>query len=672
MQKTCILKIVLRILILSCASVLSVNLNAQVTHPKASVPCNLAGGGCPSDDDIYSALPFSCNPQLTSYCNLVANNSFVRIPIDPNNPNDPNYYYSPFVKYIDYWTSSHGTPQLNNSLPLIAPNVNHASMWASAQIDQNNNLLRLGEGIAIGIPKLTTNSTYSLSLLKRFYSVGSSAAPDIDDFYVVLLKCAQFQALRRFGEDYIVPDIPSTGAQVIYYESNVNNINFQNITQSFVANDEYDVLWIFPRNNTTTATGGTLMSWLEVALPEIKNVSLCVPPPCTTPTITPAGPIDYYTILDNAAIGITLSASTFLGNQWYLNGSPISGETGPTLTIGNVPPYLPSGSYYVKNNGCQSNTVVINFFMYGYGSYGEQPYILGSKSYPVFTPGFFCPYTTNNPIKQFNLGTNATYKWNIYTIPGGTSNVSIAPGSSSPNSYQAQVNVSGPSNTNPPVGGAIQAVADLNGMQKIIDFQYIIYPDSRSISVCTNSIVEWPMHHYYYWMIKPGGSGFDWEDYDFGPNATIIYPTDPSLFVSPYKLHIPGGNQIAQNIKVKFSAASIVKMDFYDNNNFGGCYKDYVNVSILPGCFAGGNNPISQSLSTIYPNPALNKINIVSTEAIIKEVELFGLFNNSLLKKYGNNSKNLNVNISGLQPGIYNCKITTNKGVEYQKLIIKR
>jgi hypothetical protein len=30
------------------------------------------------------------------------------------------------------------------------------------------------------------------------------------------------------------------------------------------------------------------------------------------------------------------------------------------------------------------------------------------------------------------------------------------------------------------------------------------------------------------------------------------------------------------------------------------------------------------------------------------------------------------INLADLQPGIYNCRITTEKGIENQKLIIKR
>jgi hypothetical protein len=69
----------------------------------------------------------------------------------------------------------------------------------------------------------------------------------------------------------------------------------------------------------------------------------CTPPP--TPTITPAGPTTFCT-----GNSVTLNSSAASGNQWYLNGAILNGQTGTSLVA------TAAGSYTVttSSNGCIS------------------------------------------------------------------------------------------------------------------------------------------------------------------------------------------------------------------------------------------------------------------------------------------------------------------------------
>lgn len=662
--------------ILLCLFVTRFSSDAQtrVNPPAENIiqPPGGGGGGGGNDDpppnpNTHNAIPFSCSNQGTD-CNLLKSSSFV-IGCDPYN-NDQTYY--PFVNCIDYWASSHGTPQINQNLPLVAPGVNHASMWVMSSYDAATNMqYSKSEGIAVNIKPLTTGKTYEFSILKRVKPFFGSPLLGVDEFNVVLLTCSQFNSIRKYGEDYTIPVLPANAQQILNANAS-NSTSWETVTQTFVAQGAYDMLWIYPKN-TKYIEGTVSYAWLEVVMPQLRDVAEC-PVACTVPVVSPKGPIDYYTIVDNQPIGVTLTSNILLGNQWYYNGNAITGATGPSLIVGGTSAYpnTGSGTYYVKNGTCQSNSVIVTFRSYGYGNYGEQLYNLGSKSYPVNTPGYFCANTINNPIKQFNLGNTAIYSWNITPHYNGTPNVTITSGSSSINSYQAKLNVGNPTGGSTPnyIGNGIQAVADLNGAQKIIDFQYTIYPENWSLSTCANSITNWNLSYFTGNITKPGGSSFDWEDYDFGPNSTIIYPTNPSLFITPHKLHIPGGTQLSDYIKVKFSAPSQVTKYFYDNNNFGGCYKENATVSITPGCFTGENSPVYNT--AIFPNPATNQISITTKNVSIQSVEIYDLMGTPVKQVNVNNNKSISLNISIFRPGIYNCKITTSTGVEYQKLMVQR
>ena len=631
------------LIFLFCFSVInSFSQRKEITVPSIIPP---GGGGGPVNDDSSSIVPFTCNLSNTNPCNLIRNNAFL---LSCTNT------HAPFINCVDYWTSSHGTPQLNKNLPQIFPNVNHASMFADIIDDGNGNLTTFGEGIAVGIPALTSGSTYSLSLFKRFFSVGAYGGPDIDDFYVVLLKCNIFNSIRRYGEDYTIPAIPTIGAQVIYHETDVNNTSWQSITQSFVANDSYNVVWIFPKLTTTIPgipPGLALESWLEVAYPEIKDIAICVPPPCTNPTITPSGPIDYHYLWESQWIGKSLSSSALTGNQWYKNGTAIPNA--------NAPIYIAkeAGNYYTKVGSCTSNTVSIT----GYPYFASPPQF-GQHIIPVQSSGYYC-LNTNAPIQQFNLGSSAIYTWNTNPYPWVPSSLSINPSSYNIHSPNATLVIGN-------IGGTfdIQGTADLNGTEKVLDYTLLLTQQStpQNLTVCASTIKYFGPPATY--GALPGSSGFTSEFYDFGATGTIVSPT---IYAGLHQVTIPGNSPLSNYIGVQFSGNSYVK--FEASYSWGGCYSETLwNVTTLSGCFAGGSNSNSQSSSLIYPNPASNQLTISSTERIIKGVEIFGLFNNSILKVSGNNAKRLNTNISSLQPGVYNCRITTDKGIENQKLIIKR
>ncbi len=272
------------------------------------------------------------------------------------------------------------------------------------------------------------------------------------------------------------------------------------------------------------------------------------------------------------------------------------------------------------------------------------------------------------------MGSSATYTWNTNPYPWVPSSLSINPSTYNINSPSATLVIGN-------IGGTftIQGTASLNGTEKVLDYHLLLTPQSspQNLTVCASSTNYFGPPDSNPVGSLPGSSGFTWEYYDFGPNSIITFPNpstypDPSDPTNIHKIRIPGNSPLSNYIAVKFIGTSYVK--FQASYSWGGCYNETLwNVTTISGCFTEGNNNSNNSLaSTIYPNPASNQINITSTNAIIKEVEIFGLFNNSILKIMGNKSKMVATNISILQEGIYTCRITTDKGVENQKLIIKR
>jgi hypothetical protein len=99
----------------------------------------------------------------------------------------------------------------------------------------------------------------------------------------------------------------------------------------------------------TAGASGTVTLSLTVTAPNgciaSSSALITINPIPATPTITPGGPTTFC-----AGGSVTLSSSSATGNQWYLNGNPIGGETNQTYIATGA------GSYttVVTTSGCSS------------------------------------------------------------------------------------------------------------------------------------------------------------------------------------------------------------------------------------------------------------------------------------------------------------------------------
>ncbi len=609
----------------------------------------------------------------------------------------------------------------------------------------------LGEGIATGIPPLTAGKKYAFSIFKRYFADRNFPSIDLDNFYIVLLKCNDYLAIRTDKTD--VPNIPSD-AQIIYCETHMTNNTFERVFQSFRANDNYDVAWIFPKQ-TFYSDRRAYQAWLEVTkfeMIDIDNFSagptpnpiypncnvtlgpispncgvegavftwygpngqvipvsadnqkikvdasirantgiwtlkMVVPKvvttnnTCSSPgiiqasvnvpacdcgvNITPAGPIDYY-YLQEANIGkYTFTTSSTTALQWFVNDQAIVGANGQTFTytfIGS--PATTSYNVRVASNGCLSLNTTVNLIPYGGCPQSPNPPSpnrpLNNHCWPssITTPWFYCKGQSSY-LQTFDMGSNATYSWAISNY-----NQLVDLTITSQNQNTAFVNVA--NNGSSSSENAIYAKSELNGYVKVFDYYVRIPKNTRNIwQTCSNGIGS----------CYAGFSGFDNETYTFP--GLITYVSNPAYQNSVGTNTLICSGVLSASFQVKFSNPGLVNnfsMNCTNNNYPGDCYNQTIIMTMLPyACSSVNQNPgdSSQQLITVFPNPATNQVTITSTESI-SYIEISDLLNPTLKKLKVNGTKSATINIFDIRSGIYNCKITTNKGIENQKLIIKR
>ncbi len=705
-------------------SLIAIFLVSQLSSISQTLSKNDTGHFQIRDDNQFLGCELTTND-----CNLIPNNLLFNNCASTND-HDPFY-----MQCINGWDAVSGSPQVSVFGPLLNPNTNHAEMWTNGY-GRGESIAVGIKRLIPGHKYILTfyKRIYSYSTIKRLSRfdmvimdcIDFDRIRTTDNAIPAVPRTAQtiycglnntntsfekvsqcFTANSNYNVLWIFPNAGSDiGAQqwLEIAQPEINDVTNFSAGPDPINNPACIVTigpsspncgptgavytWYPPNGGTPIIAGpsqqisintsitANLGQWtLRMSVPSRVSVNNkcsenCVIEDqvlvnaCKPCSIDPTGPIDYYLFADAGALGRTLTSSLPSGNQWYYNGTAITGETSQTYKVGSGYSTIGSGSYYVINNGCTSNIVQVQFKQYGYGNFGEDYFDrLGAKVHPIQTTSYYCYNTNNNSIQQFNLGVGTNYSWNFITLPlGGTQNISLSPGSYNPNSNQAQVNIGSPASG---VQNYVQGIANLNGSETIIDYTISLshptfIPSTQN--VCQNAgqnISNWDGSSY---STIPGSSGFDWEQYDFGINGVIF--SGPGAGSSSVLI---AGRTTPQPMVVKFTGPSFVQKHFY--YNYGGCYKEEYNVTIYSGCKSSN---IENNVITLFPNPANALTTVSSSIDVMTKIEIFDLMNLYLKTISINKQKSVNINLFDLKPGIYNCRITTDKGVQNQKLVIKR
>ena len=72
----------------------------------------------------------------------------------------------------------------------------------------------------------------------------------------------------------------------------------------------------------------------------------------------------------------------------------------------------------------------------------------------------------------------------------------------------------------------------------------------------------------------------------------------------------------------------------------------------------------------IVPVPATESFYIISSDVVIKEMELFDLYGNMVINQTNNDNGEIKVNISGLSSGVYYAVINSDKGIHSKKILV--
>lgn len=627
-----------------------------------------------SKDLVKKISTVVCDRPPSSICNLVENKNFSSTCFGTN----------PFFdNCVDKWGSFHGSPQLNIFSPLISAGVNHASMWSTSTAYTSFPSEVNGEGIATGIPKLVPGNKYAFSIFKRYFSSDEYPTIDLDNFYIVLIKCADYLALRTQFPN--IPSLPQN-SQVIYCETDITNHSFQRIFQSFTANDSYDVVWIYPKQ-ATFVLDVPKQSWLEVAKLEIININnfnagsnpvTPIPPNCTI-TIGPNSP----------NCGLEGSVFTWLGpngqsiiapaNQQIQVDASNSQNVGTwtlTMTVPNAvttnntcsdPGILQATVYVPLCTACPPNQTVsiLNNATQLHPS-TTSPYTIDFNKINVVC----YPWEWGDRLKiQSSFPTGNTWYFNGTAIPQWVI------GTGNGNEF---LSLSNCMNNNMP-GLCMNQIAPIeirvsnpNSCNGISDPVNILFN-----RLYTTPTPEWN-------TFRPGNTT-NIKLFDYGPGSGYTWHNNyPGVIITPLNstwsnvdIYVPLSyagqilNMTIDNINpwcnanINYSNSSAMCTNY--------CSPSFVmNLQVLTSMpiLYGGNENANKVL--LYPNPTANDVTFMSKDATISSIEISDLFGPSINKLKVTNLKTITINVTTLKTGTYNCKITTNKGVEYQKLIIKR
>jgi len=181
----------------------------------------------------------------------------------------------------------------------------------------------------------------------------------LDEFYIVLANCADINLFPP-QSNHLIPPLPSN-SQVVYLGTAISNQTWQQVQTTFTANNNYNMLWIFPKQYTDNIPQSSDDAGIDFAYPQLSPAGNIL-------TISPSGPIIVCTPWEWAPTNTTLLTSSLSNTgqyQWYKDGQAISGATSQTHNAQHSQQgvNVRTHNYTVTNpaSGCTSIPVIVNF-----------------------------------------------------------------------------------------------------------------------------------------------------------------------------------------------------------------------------------------------------------------------------------------------------------------------
>ncbi len=306
----------------------------------------------------------SCADNVTvTGCNIIPNATFVLT--DPNTPPDPIPNASAFSKdYIQFWSSvnSNGTPDINGAIIGVPPpyptNVPLTTNVAGMIINTTN-IGYTYEGIYAKIPHLTAGRRYAFSCFLNIVKAADIDNPPIPPpgadftFSVVLGRCPQ-TFLTNPTVNSVPPNFLGTPLNILCQNfPGIVTTGWQQYLVTFVANDNYDLIVVYPQGNLNQTGSG----YVHFLMPELIDVTNLIS----------------YT--QNSACSYTLQACgvTNASFKWFDGDNNVIGTTNPITVDATVNPPLYTLELKVPgittnpilSNTCGTNTGIIDALAFG-------------------------------------------------------------------------------------------------------------------------------------------------------------------------------------------------------------------------------------------------------------------------------------------------------------------
>ena len=163
--------------------------------------------------------------------------------------------------------------------------------------------------------------------------------------------------------------------------------------------------------------------------------------------------------------------------------------------------------------------------------------------------------------------------------------------------------------------------------------------------------------------------------YKFTPSgidtAAVIlesWNTTTGMLVDTIDIWTNGGTWTTKNIQLGYTEApDSIRVSFFSGNNAG-------SVLLVDDIqFIGGDLGFEEPQATtwnMYPNPANENIYVTNIEDNAK-VEIYNLNGQLIYSNYQTNNKQLNINVSDWENGIYLIKINSESSLKTKKIVVK-
>lgn len=206
-----------------------------------------------------------------------------------------------------------------------------------------------------------------------------------------------------------------------------------------------------------------------------------------------------------------------------------------------------------------------------------------------------------------------------------------------------------------------------NSLTALNYLQIAITEDSIIGPQCIGS--TWKYDYMHMDMFRANMNGFSGDSITTTTAGTMVTKTYTYIVPAKYGTEANTSSWVTPNVS-HFKLTMFMTENLNGENDIFGKIQNVIRVPLGASSATSIEVASEKNDVQIYPNPSSGQISIVAPTSINYSIEVLDLLGNVLYVSKDNNKQTTTLDLSNLKKGLYNIKMTSEKGVSLHKVLL--